>query len=55
MKKFFNRNIQRFFYKKKKKKNGEIYKTDLKIVQNLKLINDIYNQYKININKKRRK
>lgn len=30
------------------------YKTELKM-QNLKLINDIYNQYETNINKRRRK
>lgn len=32
--------IENFY---KKKKNGEVYKTDLKIVQNLKLISDIWN------------
>lgn len=46
MKKFFNIQIENFY---KKKKNGEVYKTDLKIVQNLKLISDVY---EININKR---
>lgn len=41
--------IENFY---KKKKNGEVYKTDLKIVQNLKLISDVY---EININKRWRK
>lgn len=56
MKKFFKMKCTQGFFIKKQK-NNELYKVSLKIVQNLKVINDIQNQYETNINKynKRRK
>lgn len=56
MKKFFKMKCTQGFFIKKQK-NNELYKVSLKIVQNLKVINDIQNQYETDINKynKRRK